>query len=696
MYCIDIKYEDNHVVLAHQTVKGESAHFSAIDCRRAAKIRELQEALAFPSDADLANAVEHNVIGNNPFTRRDVRVAKKIFGPDVYAMKGKTVKNKSKMPREDEITDLPASIIKEYSNVHLSIDVMHVNGIKFLISYSKHIGMLQTYCVRKNNREAILECILKMTQAYKSRSVFTVVTIEADGAFESIKHELQDEPYNIALSTCDADRHVETVERQIRFLKERIRAVRMMMPYDKLPKRFTIEMVHRVTMLINSIPKQNGLHSIISPREIVTGKKFRCPSIKIGQYVQGHTGGSNNTGEERSIDSLYIGRADNGSGHEVFKLSTKQPVSVNRVTIIPTNEATIKTVNNIGEGENQPEGIEFSDLNGRVTLEDSAANDIENDDDSNASDDDFEIDKEYEEEAQREVELEEEDGIFGNDDPDSQEDYFQTPIQQHNTNVSNNNEPTSVVVHRRKRSNNNTVVALTNATTPVLLECKKQKKKKSTDEEAADDNLEDDPPINTDTDSVENSSANDVDISDDTSPKELESDLGPYWTLAHSTQAYVLNTIATYSNIEASKSTPQYGFNKGLKEFGSLGYEATVKELDDNLLGMGAVRMLMPSQIGKSIRYEALNYLMFLKRKRCGKIKARGCADGRPQREYISKDESSSPTVSIYALMTSCLMDAIEERKVATCDIPGAFLQADWPADETGTAISNLKEQWCQ
>jgi hypothetical protein len=31
--------------------------------------------------------------------------------------------------------------------------------------------------------------------------------------------------------------------------------------------------------------------------------------------------------------------------------------------------------------------------------------------------------------------------------------------------------------------------------------------------------------------------------------------------------------------------------------------------------------------------------------------------------------------------MTSCLMDAIEERKVATCDIPGAFLQADWPAD---------------
>jgi hypothetical protein len=73
---------------------------------------------------------------------------------------------------------------------------------------------------------------------------------------------------------------------------------------------------------------------------------------------------------------------------------------------------------------------------------------------------------------------------------------------------------------------------------------------------------------------------------------------------------------------------------------------------------------------------------MFLKRKRlCGKIKAQGCADSCPQREYISKDESSSPTVSIYALMTSCLMDAIEGRKVARCDIPGAFLRANWPAD---------------
>ena len=83
--------------------------------------------------------------------------------------------------------------------------------------------------------------------------------------------------------------------------------------------------------------------------------------------------------------------------------------------------------------------------------------------------------------------------------------------------------------------------------------------------------------------------------------------------------------------------------------------------------------MLHPHEVTPSIQKKPLPYLMFLKRKRCGKIKGRGCADGRPQREYITKEESRSPTVALYALMASCVMDAIDRRKVVTVDIPGAF-----------------------
>lgn len=73
---------------------------------------------------------------------------------------------------------------------------------------------------------------------------------------------------------------------------------------------------------------------------------------------------------------------------------------------------------------------------------------------------------------------------------------------------------------------------------------------------------------------------------------------------------------------------------------------------------------------------------MFLKQKRCGRVKGRGCADGCPQRDYITKDELSSPTISLYALMASCVLDELDSRHVITIDIPGVFLQGDWPQNE--------------
>ena len=83
------------------------------------------------------------------------------------------------------------------------------------------------------------------------------------------------------------------------------------------------------------------------------------------------------------------------------------------------------------------------------------------------------------------------------------------------------------------------------------------------------------------------------------------------------------------------------------------------------------------SELTSAQRRSALQYLMFLKEKRCGKIKGRGCADGRPQRLYKTKEETSSPTIFIESLFLTCLIDAAEARCVATCDVPGAFMQAD-------------------
>ena len=99
----------------------------------------------------------------------------------------------------------------------------------------------------------------------------------------------------------------------------------------------------------------------------------------MGQYVQGHVGGSNDTEQERSVCSLYIGTADNGSGHTVFKLNTKETISVNRITEIPMSGDFIEKVNQMAIREGQPEGIQFADHQGNITVLDFLTNHGEED-----------------------------------------------------------------------------------------------------------------------------------------------------------------------------------------------------------------------------------------------------------------------------------------------------------------------------
>ena len=115
---------------------------------------------------------------------------------------------------------------------------------------------------------------------------------------------------------------------------------------------------------------------------------------------------------------------------------------------------------------------------------------------------------------------------------------------------------------------------------------------------------------------------------------------------------------------------------KGLKVFGAGGYAAVKQEMqqlhDQKVMQPVCRKDLSPKQ-----KREALGYLMFLKKKLCGKIKGRGCADGRKHRAYITKEQSTSPTISTEAVFLMAVVDAWENRKVAVLDVPGAIMQVD-------------------
>ena len=85
--------------------------------------------------------------------------------------------------------------------------------------------------------------------------------------------------------------------------------------------------------------------------------------------------------------------------------------------------------------------------------------------------------------------------------------------------------------------------------------------------------------------------------------------------------------------------TEQMNWKKGLKVFQEKGETAIQSELQQ----IHDVAGFQPKhwyELTKEERAAAPKYLMYLKEKRDGRIKGRGCADGRSQKLYANKTES--------------------------------------------------------
>ena len=64
--------------------------------------------------------------------------------------------------------------------------------------------------------------------------------------------------------------------------------------------------------------------------------------------------------------------------------------------------------------------------------------------------------------------------------------------------------------------------------------------------------------------------------------------------------------------------------------------------------------------IDRTTNNTTLGCIMFLKRKLSREVKGKGCAKGCHHQKYNNEVESSSPIVSSYAVMSSCLMNIMD------------------------------------
>ena len=127
----------------------------------------------------------------------------------------------------------------------------------------------------------------------------------------------------------------------------------------------------------------------------------------------------------------------------------------------------------------------------------------------------------------------------------------------------------------------------------------------------------------------------------------------------------------------------QYMLQKGLKVFGESGKTAAMSEIrQQHDRKCFAPRSI--SEMTESERKKAQEALMFLTEKRSGEKKGRMVYNGKPTREWLSKEDSASPTATLEGIMVTVTIDAKEGRDNMTADVPNAFIQTEMPKVKDG------------
>ena len=135
----------------------------------------------------------------------------------------------------------------------------------------------------------------------------------------------------------------------------------------------------------------------------------------------------------------------------------------------------------------------------------------------------------------------------------------------------------------------------------------------------------------------------------------------------------------------------QLSLRAGLREWSTKAEEAARGEMKQ-LHMRGTFKPVKITDLSGTEKASILESHMFLKKKRDNSIKVRTVAGGNKRRDFISKEDSRSPTVATEAVLLTCAIDAQEGRDVAVIDIPNAFIQtkAERPQDQVLLRLRGL------
>ena len=705
------------------TVEENKRLFTPAEIRRAKQARELYKMVGRPSARDFIGLIEHKMIPNVKINAKDVHNAESIFGPDLGAIQGKTVRKTPERPREDLIA-IPPSILLKFNKITLYADIMFVANIPFLITLSQHIRFYTGTRLKTREMANVGEAIIKVIRLY-SRRGFHVKIIHVDGEFEPLRDILAKDYDFVTVNVTGHNDHNPNIERGIRTVKERFRALIITLPFRTIPLLMIVHGVIFVIQWLNFFPPKNGISPRLSPETMIRGRgvdaRLHC-RIPFGGYAQVYQGNEpvNDAMVSRTVGGISLGPTGNMQGtYKFLSVMTGRLIKGTQFNPLPMPRDVITAVENIsrsnvgevviGNRMNHPDPVPILDDPGYDSDEDSdymSAQEEEPAEDHVLEEDllieDIQVadpaaqvpgdnhdeneDEDADQGAMRDSnmpedppELAEREGL---DDDEGQID--EATILSHDTATD---QPTGSEADNVVEQN----------VSEIFQEAEEFFEEAAATGPAPTDETPTPPTTTGERWTAEQVTTRagrptrsrkffmDEQADDIWRPRSLmmkgkttlppdhltpsvRSTFGMKGMHAphegSTTNAHMLHYLMT-----------QLSLKQGIKVWKQAGVDAVHKEMKQ-MHDLNVFEPVDKSTLTKAQLRQALRTIIFLKQKRCGRIKARACADGRKQRLLYSKEDATSPTVKTESVLITALIDAIEERDVAIVDIPGAFLRA--------------------
>ena len=634
----DVIYIRNISVL---TVKERMKEFSKREVRDAILARQAQIRLGFYSSETMIKLLKYGKLLDCEISIKDIQRADYIFGQDIGEIKGKSTASKGEVISNDDDYDNYNTTLNKKQSAHG--DLMFVNGRGFLINVFIDSEYVMVTRVNSKKREDILAALKRQFNEMKKQG-FVVSNLIIDGEKSLDTYKFKDDlnEMDINLDVRSRGVKVKIVERKIRTIKERLRALVNSLPFE-LNEQLEDYAVLWAVNRINMCPTSNSV-GYDSPREKVYGKKINIKKDAkhgFGDYVQIVNGETDNTLKERSRGAIAImptGYRD-GSWY-YYCLDTLKTVKRVKAIKLPMPNEVIERLNDVAKR--------------RVRKTDMPKFRFSWNEEDDNEDDIPDLEVEYDSED----EVAEDNGYNQNDDSRDNERY----VPRVSDNIDYGVDHNDIEEYNINENDSNDI-----------------------DEE-----------------NLENSIMEDVENNEDRyeyTKKSLRSntDTKSLW------RGIMMNNILKYDElcndidqmiddkisktIMEMKITENMTVEEGIQLLGDKAIESVVNEMLMLILDKKAFYGIDKTKLSEVEIKRIISSKMFLKMKynsegEFDKLKARLVAGGHQQDRSIYND-GSNPTVSTCAVFICAAIAAAEDRSVAVIDFPGAFVNSHIPEGHT-------------